>query len=108
MDAVGFDQRTKQANLVITGEGAIDSQSMFGKVSGAVADAAKRRGVPVIGLAGKKGPGWQNCLGPKGLNAVFSIVDDLQIPADEAIANPAEHLTALTGMALAWFAKQKK
>lgn len=107
MDAVGFDQRIKHANLVITGEGAIDSQSMFGKVSGAVADAAKCCGVPVIGLAGKKGPGWQNCLGPKGLNAVFSIVDDLQIPADEAIANPAEHLIVLTVKALTWFAKQR-
>src|SRR5207249_8144904 len=50
--AVGFAERIAGADLVVTGEGRIDRQSGFGKLTGAVTAAARRAGVPVVALAG--------------------------------------------------------
>ncbi len=48
-----FDARLRRADVVITGEGRLDAQSLDGKVVSAVAKAAARRGVPVAVLAGR-------------------------------------------------------
>src|SRR5881409_2802920 len=57
LDAVGFDKRLDGASLVITGEGRIDRQSAYGKLTGAVAAAARRARVPVAAVAGAVGDG---------------------------------------------------
>jgi len=57
--AVDFTKHLKGAGLVITGEGRIDRQSGFGKLTGAVAAAARRAGIPVAGVAGSVGPGHE-------------------------------------------------
>lgn len=49
----GFEERLKTADLVITGEGSIDLQTLQGKGPYAVAIMAKKRKLGVIGLAGK-------------------------------------------------------
>ncbi len=59
LDAVGFERRLDRAALVITGEGRIDGQSVFGKLTHAVAVAARRRGVPVVAVAGSLGDGHE-------------------------------------------------
>jgi glycerate kinase len=59
LDAVGFDRRLEGASLVITGEGRIDGQSVYGKLTQAVTKAARARGVPVIAVAGSVGPGHE-------------------------------------------------
>ena len=71
MQAVGLDGRVADADLVITGEGRIDSQTVHGKTPIGVARVAKRHGKPVIGIAG--------CLAADaavvhahGIDAVFS------------------------------------
>lgn len=51
-EAVGLDDAVKDADLVITGEGRIDGQTVFGKTPIGVARVAKRYGKPVIGIAG--------------------------------------------------------
>jgi glycerate kinase len=48
-----FDARLRRADVVITGEGRLDAQSLDGKVVSAVAKAAARRGVPVAAVAGR-------------------------------------------------------
>lgn len=48
-----FDEALKRADLVITGEGSIDRQTLQGKGPYGVALSAKKNGIPVIGLAGK-------------------------------------------------------
>ncbi|TSJ43385.1 glycerate kinase [Mucilaginibacter corticis] len=48
-----FDEALKNADLVITGEGSIDEQTLHGKAPAAVAMAAKQKGIKVIGVAGK-------------------------------------------------------
>lgn len=52
----GFYEELVDANLVITGEGRLDSQSFMGKVVGTVADSALELGVPVYVLAGDVAP----------------------------------------------------
>jgi glycerate kinase len=59
LDAVGFDGRLEGASLVITGEGRVDGQSVYGKLTQAVTKAARKRGVPVVAVAGSVGPGHE-------------------------------------------------
>lgn len=53
LEITGFYKALQKADLVFTGEGSIDEQTLQGKAPFAVADAAQKRRVPVIGLAGK-------------------------------------------------------
>ena len=53
LSLTGFEMELKKANLVITGEGSIDRQTLQGKGPFGVAQRARKRGIPVIGLAGK-------------------------------------------------------
>jgi glycerate kinase len=52
-----FDKALNRADLVITGEGSIDNQTLQGKGPYGVAVRAKAKGIPVIGLGGKVEPG---------------------------------------------------
>jgi glycerate 2-kinase len=53
LDFTDFNSSLQKADLVITGEGSIDPQTLQGKVPFAVAKRAKHLAIPVIGLAGK-------------------------------------------------------
>ena len=53
LQITGFDEQLKKADIVITGEGSIDSQTLLGKGPYGVASEAKKKNVPVIALAGK-------------------------------------------------------
>jgi glycerate kinase len=53
LDLTGIDIALQNANLVITGEGSIDEQTLQGKGPYGVACRAKCKGIPVIALAGK-------------------------------------------------------
>lgn len=61
LDITGFDRSLATADIVITGEGSIDEQTLQGKGPMGVAVRAKKMGITVIGLAGKvplaPGPG---------------------------------------------------
>ncbi|HEX9342266.1 MAG TPA: glycerate kinase, partial [Actinomycetota bacterium] len=52
LDLIGFHQALAGADLVITGEGKLDDQSLRGKAPHGVARAATAQGVPVVALAG--------------------------------------------------------
>ena len=53
LDAVCFDQAIEDADLVITGEGKIDSQTLNGKLPSAVARRASARNIPVMAICGR-------------------------------------------------------
>ena len=53
LDITGFDTALQNADLVITGEGSIDIQTLQGKAPFGVAKRAKAKSIPVIGIAGK-------------------------------------------------------
>lgn len=52
LDAVGFDEHIQNADLVITGEGKIDFQTMSGKLPAAVAERADAQDIPVVAICG--------------------------------------------------------
>ena len=74
VEAAGLDAKLAEADLVITGEGRVDEQTAYGKAPGEVAKRAQAAGVPVILLAGSKGPGWE-ALTRSGVTSVVTLTD---------------------------------
>jgi glycerate kinase len=89
-DALGLDELVKDATLVITGEGRIDSQSINGKVPIGVARVAKRYNKPVIGIAGSLTKDV-DVVYDHGLDAVFSVLYSI-CTLDDALKNAADNL----------------
>ena len=80
LDVTGFDRQLEGADLVITGEGRIDSQSAGGKVISGVARRTKAKGIPLIAIAG----GIADSAGAVydiGVSAMFS-TDRAALPVD--------------------------
>jgi glycerate kinase len=89
LDAVDFEAIAQDADLIITGEGRIDSQTVSGKAPIGVARIAKRLGKPVIGIAGSLADDV-GVVYAHGIDAVFSIVPrpcTLEDALDNAAAN---------------------
>ena len=74
LEAVSLDKHLEDADLVIVGEGQFDRSTVFNKSPVAVAQRAKRRGTPVIGIAGSLGAGFRE-VHKHGIDAVFSLVN---------------------------------
>jgi len=90
MNQVGFDALLDDAELVITGEGQLDGQSLAGKTPVGIARRARLRGVPVVALAGRLGEGWQ-AAHEEGISAAFALADG-PMSLDEALSRCAELL----------------
>ena len=71
LDLVGFDERVRDADLVITGEGNMDEQSAAGKAPVGVARRAKRYSKPVVAVVGGRAD---------NLDAVYEQGIDLVLP----------------------------
>lgn len=71
-----LEEKIEDADLVITGEGRIDHQSINGKVPVGVAAVAKRHNIPVIGIAGSLGQDI-HVVYDYGLDAVFSVLNKI-------------------------------
>ncbi|WP_318451696.1 glycerate kinase [Photobacterium leiognathi] len=87
MDAVNLADVLQDADLVITGEGRIDSQTIHGKTPIGVARTAKRFNKPVIGIAGSLSYDC-NIVHEHGIDAVFSVVPR-SVNLAEALAEAA-------------------
>ena len=72
LDAVDFDRRLDGTDLVITGEGRIDAQSVQGKVISGIARRTAPRNIPLVAIVGGIGPGAEAAY-RLGLTAMFSI-----------------------------------
>lgn len=68
-----IENEMKTADIVITGEGRIDSQTVMGKAPGGVAKLAKKYNLPVIAFSGCIGDGAEKC-NLKGIDAFFPII----------------------------------
>ena len=80
-----LEEKLKDADLVITGEGMIDYQTQYGKTPYGVAKLAKKYNIPVIAIAGGIGKGAEE-LYSKVFDSIFSIVDK-PMQLEEAIEN---------------------
>ena len=62
MDITGAEDLIRDCDIVITGEGRIDSQTLNGKAPFMVMEAGVKYGKPVIGICGITGEGYEECL----------------------------------------------
>lgn len=85
IEATGLSRIVKDADLVITGEGKIDGQTIFGKTPIGVAKTAKKFDVPVVGIAGNISSD-SHVVHDYGIDAVFSIVPGVVL-LEEAFAH---------------------
>ncbi|MEV8631765.1 glycerate kinase [Streptosporangium sp. NPDC051023] len=74
LDLLGFHERIEGARLVITGEGALDEQTLRGKAPAGVAAAAAKAGVPVVAVCGLRALGEEE-LAAAGITAAYALTD---------------------------------
>lgn len=72
LDTINFDELVSKADIVFTGEGKFDSQSLHGKVVMGVANRSQKYKTPVIVVTGAIGENIQEAYN-KGITAIFSI-----------------------------------
>ncbi|HKV58718.1 MAG TPA: glycerate kinase [Ktedonobacteraceae bacterium] len=90
LEAVKLEEQLRTADLVITAEGQLDSQTAYGKSVGAVAALAKRYALPVLALAGSLGEDYR---------AIYDLgVDAIAVLPSKpmTLAYAMEHATQLT------------
>ena len=89
-DALHLAELVADADLVITGEGRIDSRTIHGKVPVGVAKVAQRYNVPVIAIAGSL-TADVGIVHQHGLDAVFSVIYSV-CTLEEALENAADNV----------------
>ncbi|HIE5387698.1 TPA: glycerate kinase [Enterobacter cancerogenus] len=89
-DALRLDEQVADADIVITGEGRIDSQTIHGKVPVGVAKVAKRYNKPVIGIAGSL-TADVGVVHQHGIDAVFSVLYSI-CTLEDALGNAQANL----------------
>jgi glycerate kinase len=92
LEATRFEEKLQSANLVLTGEGALDAQTLSGKAIAGVCKAAKQADVPVIAFGGKVALRGEE-LSTLGLLSAFPIAD-APMSLEDCIARADELLTA--------------
>jgi glycerate kinase len=93
----GLDEKIDDADLVLTGEGALDASTLMGKGVGQLAGLCRQRRVPCIAFAGMV-PNRTAALG--SFTQAYALTPDL-VRAEEAIARAEHHLEQLTAKAAA-------
>lgn len=88
LDFVGFDSLLEGVDLVVTGEGKIDGQSVFGKVPVGVAKRCKSRGVKVVAIVGSMGPDAIKVYN-HGISSIMTTINR-DMPLEEALSNAVE------------------
>jgi glycerate kinase len=94
LDFLNFDQKIAGADLVITGEGMFDHQTLMNKAPIGVARRAKAQGIKVVGIAAVFSD-KADILLENGFDAIFSVVSKLS-NIDEAINNTERNLLTLS------------
>lgn len=92
LDLIGFDERVRDVDLVITGEGNMDEQSAAGKAPVGVARRAKRYGKPVVAVVGGRADNL-DAVCEQGIDLVLPICRK-PMPLDQAL-DPQEATTNL-------------
>jgi glycerate kinase len=89
----GLDEAMDAVDLVVTGEGSFDPQSLRGKVVAGVAAAALERGVPCLVIAGQVSVGRRD-IAAAGIAGAHSVADHVG-GVEQALARPGEGLRSL-------------
>lgn len=100
-ELIGLDEKLSGADLVFTGEGQIDFQTVFGKAPGGVGTAAKAQGIPCFAIAGSIGKDLGD-LHESGITAVFSLCPG-PMSLEESMKFAKENITRVTEQAIRTF-----
>jgi glycerate kinase len=94
LDLLEFDQRLTSADLVITGEGRLDGQTLNGKACMGVAQRARQQGVRTIAVAGCSGEGWESLMLTSGgpLSEAYFLSD--MVGQELAMSRPGSSVTS--------------
>lgn len=87
-----LEEKIKSSDIVVTGEGKIDSQTVHGKTPFGVAELAKKYGIPVIAICGTLAKGYE-ILYQNGFDSIFSITDG-PMTLEDALKNSRELIEA--------------
>ena len=98
IEASRLEERIKGADLVISGEGRIDEQTVYGKTPVGVAEMAKKEKIPVIIIGGEI-RGDVEALYERGVDAVVSCIDRI-LPRAEAMKEAKKTLRQATERAM--------
>ena len=98
LDTVRLDDYLAGCNLVITGEGSMDHSTIYNKAPVGVAERAKKLGIPVVGISGSLGAGFQD-VHEHGIDALAAITPG-PMTLDEASERAAELISNATEQAL--------
>lgn len=93
LEIAGFEQELHGADLVITGEGRLDMQTLSGKAVSGIVRSAARRGVPVAAIVGSAENGASELLSS---GCSFRVVELVALAgsASEALSDPARYVEA--------------
>ena len=97
IEATGLREHLRGADLVLTGKGRLDGQTVQGKTPCGVVKAAKEFGLPVLAVGGGLGPGYK-AVYTAGIDAVTAIVpgpmrlEEAMAAAEGLVAEAAERL----------------
>ena len=91
-----LESQIKSADLIFTGEGKIDSQSLSGKLIGKLGGMAKENKIPIICLVGSKEKGLDERFYENGLTKVFSIQKE-RMTIEESKSNASQLLSEAAG-----------
>lgn len=106
IETLHLEDAVRDADLVITGEGRLDSQSIHGKTPIGVARVAKRHHLPVIAIAGSLSKDYQ-VVHQHGIDAAFAVIDRI-VTLPEALAEAARNLEVTArNVAAVWKLAQK-
>lgn len=92
LDAVRFEEAASHADIIFTGEGRLDGQSLHGKAVTGIARRAKQLGIPVVAVVGDiEDP--IDAIYPEGICAVFS-TNRQALPFSQICMKASDHLFA--------------
>ena len=110
LETVGLEGRLDEADLVITGEGSVDYQTVYNKAPIGVARLAKARGIPVVAIVGSLGERYRE-VHDHGIDAVLAItsapmtLEEASDRAEELVADAAEQAMRLMAAGTVAFAE---
>jgi glycerate kinase len=100
LEIVNLDEEIQKADLIITGEGCLDDQSLHGKVIAGVASHAAALGKPCVALAGEVRLGKRECA-TAGIDSAYSMTEFAG--RERSMAAPAEVLAEVSArMSQTW------
>ncbi len=106
LDLLGIDKKIIDSDLVITGEGQTDFQTVFDKAPISVAKIAKSLSIPCIAISGSLGQGFESVY-DEGIGSISSILTS-PMSLEEAIIHSEDLITSATEQAMKYLEIGKK